>query len=218
MELCHYTLAKSISDGMSDPDTRTNLILHVTHGICSGVSYLHSLGIIHRDITPTNILLKEGPEDLPTVKVADFNTYAVNDKDRREDQTHTADVGQKHYRAKEVRMLMEGTRKAVYGCGADVWSIGAVVYEMATGSIFNDLEDKDFWAGNLFVIDQKLTNNVQDKSLKSFLSKCLQWEPDARRRCFELLQDDFLSRGAERGQSNREDCGVSRISALLQDE
>ena len=60
---------------MLDPDTRTNLILHVTQGICNGVSYLHSVGIIHRDISPTNILLKEGPEDLPTVKVADLLTH-----------------------------------------------------------------------------------------------------------------------------------------------
>ena len=203
---------------MLDPDTRTNLILHVTQGICNGVSYLHSVGIIHRDISPTNILLKEGPEDLPTVKVADFNTYAIHDKDRREDQTHTADVGQRHYRAKEVRMLMGGTRKAVYGCGADVWSIGTVVYEMATGSIFNDLTDKDFWSGNLFVIDEKLNQNVQDNSIKDFLSKCLQWEPSARSRCFELLHDDFLSRGAEGGQSKRDNCGVSRISALSSEE
>ena len=218
MELCQYTLAKSISEGISDPDTRPNFILHVTHGICSGVTYLHSLGIIHRDIAPTNILLKEGPEDLPTVKVADFNTYAVHDKDRREDQTHTADVGQRHYRAKEVRMLMEGTRKAVYGCGADVWSIGTVVYEMATRSIFNDLADKDFWSGNLFVIHEKLSKNVQDDSLKNFLSKCLQWEPSARCRCFELLQDDFLRRGAEGDPGSRDDCGVSRISVLSREE
>ena len=218
MELCQFTLAKLISDGMSDPDTRTNLILHVTHGICSGINYLHSVGIIHRDIAPTNILLKDEPEDLPTVKVADFNTYAIHDKDRREDQTHTADVGQKHYRAKEVRMLMEGTRKAVYGCGADVWSIGTVVYEMVTRSIFNQLTDQDFWSGNLFVINKKLTKNVQDKSLRNFLSKCLQWESSARCRCFELLQDDFLKRGAEGGRSTGDDCGVSRISALSREE
>ena len=60
---------------MLDPDARTNLILHVTQGICNGVSYLHSVGIIHRDISPTNILLKEGPEDMPTVKVADLLTH-----------------------------------------------------------------------------------------------------------------------------------------------
>ena len=114
-------------------------------------------------------------------------------------------------------MLMEGTRKAVYGCGADVWSIGTVVYEMATGSIFNDLTDKDFWSGNLFVIDEKLNQNVQD-NIKDVLSKCLQWEPSARSRCFDLLHDDFLSRGAEGGQSKSDNCGVSRISSLSSEE
>jgi len=40
-----------------------------------GVAYIHSLDIIHRDIKPDNILLKE-KDDLSTVKIVDFGLSA----------------------------------------------------------------------------------------------------------------------------------------------
>ena len=89
-------------------------------------------------------------------------------------------------------MLMKGKRRAVYGCAVDVWSIGAVIYEMATSEKFNDLSEEEFWQGQLFRPEKKLDklNSSQDKALSIFLSKCLRWESSARVRCTELLHHD----------------------------
>ena len=134
-----------------------------------------------------------------------MKVIALHDKKRTEDQSHTADVGQRQYRAKEVRRLMKGKRKAVYGCTADVWSIGAVLYEMATGEKFNQLTEEEFWQGKLFRPDEKLAK-LKDKALSDFLSKCLRWDSSARSRCDELLRDEYMVSRLGSGSIHKRDC------------
>ena len=156
------------------------------------VHHLHTNGIIHRDINPDNILLKteDSLSRFPTVKVADFNVYTYHDVEQRTIMAHTVNIGTFQYMAREVRQMLTEER-TVYGCPADVWSIGTVVYETAMARKFNELTFAQLSKEILFPCDVKLMTDIKDQHLRSFLLKCLQWDPAKRGRCSELMSCEY---------------------------
>ena len=54
--------------------------------------------------------------------------------------------------------------RAKYGCSVDIWSIGAVVYEMHTKKVFMNLNIQQIFRGKLFDEPTKIDNNVRDPS------------------------------------------------------
>lgn len=207
MELCEQTLTQKIEEGHEMPEDQRDFIKHVALGICSGVNHLHTNGIIHRDINPDNILLKDENCRFPAVKVADFNVYTDHDEEQKTTMAHTVNVGTFHYMAKEVRQMLT-EEKTVYGCPADVWSIGAVIYETATKRKFNELTYAQLSKEQLFPCDVKLMTDIKDQQLRSVLLRCLQWDPAKRDRCSELLSCEYLDSAV------KESCKVSSKSEV----
>ncbi|CAN0296528.1 unnamed protein product, partial [Discosporangium mesarthrocarpum] len=88
--------------------------------ILAGLTYLHSRGILHRDLKLSNLLLSQ---DGRRLRISDFG-LAVMLRDGQEER-HTI-CGTPNYMAPEVQD--EG-----YGLSADLWSAGCLVYVMVTG-------------------------------------------------------------------------------------
>ena len=102
-------------------------VLHIARGVLAAVTHAHSRGVIHLDLKPGNILL----EDWDRVQVIDFGCA----KDLTlESITHVgARLGTPNYMAPEQ---YKGTRHDVR---SDVYSIGAILYEMSVGQLpFSD--------------------------------------------------------------------------------
>ena len=95
--------------------------------VAQAVSYLHSLGICHRDVKPANILLKE-PHNRSLLKLVDFGLSKL----LSERQQMSSVVGTPWYIAPEVTAV---TRRPwdSYTVKSDCWSLGVLLYVILSG-------------------------------------------------------------------------------------
>ncbi|KAG7377587.1 hypothetical protein PHYBOEH_000783 [Phytophthora boehmeriae] len=94
--------------------------LNVLRQVATGVAYLHSHSIAHRDLSLENVMLTQGG----VCKIGDFGLST------RTDRLCYERVGKEYYMAPEVV-----TPLAVYDPkAADVWSLGMILFILVTGS------------------------------------------------------------------------------------
>ena len=97
-------------------------ILRIGMQVASGLAAAHAQGLVHRDIKPANILLENGVE---RVKITDFGlARAASDPGLTRSGTI---VGTPNY------MSPEQARGEAVGPRSDLFSLGGVLYAMATG-------------------------------------------------------------------------------------
>ncbi|KAA8491558.1 Myosin light chain kinase A [Porphyridium purpureum] len=98
----------------------------VMFDILSGIKYLHSKRIVHRDLKLKNVLAsnKEMPFNL---KLADFGLSNFVGPTTTRKVVLKSQVGSPHYVAPEV------LRDTVYGPAVDLWSIGVMMHIMLSG-------------------------------------------------------------------------------------
>jgi serine/threonine protein kinase len=103
--------------------------LNLFRGVCDGIAYAHSQGVVHRDLKPDNIFLQANGNPV----VGDFSLCFLLDGSQ-ERATHANEaVGARWYMAPEC----EGGRTLMVGPTADVYSLGKVLYWMLAGRIFS---------------------------------------------------------------------------------
>lgn len=93
--------------------------------ILAGLTAIHDLGLIHRDIKPQNILIAQCQDGKQMLKIADFGLG------RRETSNLTSitpEVQTLLYRAPEMFLSFSQYFDAI-----DIWSVGCVFGEMLRG-------------------------------------------------------------------------------------
>ncbi|HEU4405918.1 MAG TPA: protein kinase [Polyangiaceae bacterium] len=111
----------SLSDRLRAGPLRPDLAAEVAAAVLEALAEAHRLGVLHRDVKPSNVLFDEAG----AAYLADFGAAHVSDTAA----TVTAGlVGSLAYMAPEQRAGRPATRRS------DVYGVGALLYESLTGS------------------------------------------------------------------------------------
>jgi eukaryotic-like serine/threonine-protein kinase len=144
---------------------------------CEALAVAHSHGIIHRDIKPENLFLvqHDGP---PTLKLLDFGISTAALGDRCSTLTGRLMLGTPFYMSPEqVRSSAQADQRS------DIWSLGAVLYELLTGALpFKGETVTELCAAVLETEPtpiQTLRRDVPDE-LCAIVSKCMAKNPADR--------------------------------------
>jgi serine/threonine-protein kinase len=168
----------------------------VLHRLAKGLAASHHVGVVHRDLKPSNIMAVGG-ETLDELKITDFGIAKMAEEELAEaieggDESLTASqtgIGALPYMAPE---MIDSMRNAAHP--ADVWSLGALMFELLTG-------EKPFGSGLRAVpailkgiippLPHSIISNPQFKpsaeDVYGILSSCLQVDPQARPTADQLV-------------------------------
>jgi serine/threonine protein kinase len=115
---------------------RIDDVVEIIFKCAKALHYAHSRGVIHRDIKPSNIMLTQDSD----VRIIDFGIALVADSDI---SSIDGIAGSPSYMSPEQVQSLELSNRS------DLYSLGAVMYELLSGS-------RPFRAGNL----QKLLHQI----------------------------------------------------------
>ncbi len=111
--------------GRQDPQISVDMMLQA----CEGLAEAHQLGIIHRDVKPSNFFITRRPDGSPLLKILDFGIASAPMGVESELTRTQAVIGTPSYMAPEQ---MRSARSA--DPRSDLWAMGVVMYQMVSGS------------------------------------------------------------------------------------
>ncbi|KAF2088840.1 Ssk2-type MAP kinase [Saccharata proteae CBS 121410] len=194
MEYCSGgSLAGLLEHGRIEDET---VIMVYALQMLEGLAYLHDSQVVHRDIKPENILLDHNG----VIKFVDFGAAKVIAKQGKTlaaEHNATRQGRQKSMTGTPMYMspeVIKGEYKGRHGA-VDIWSLGCVILEMATGRRpWASLDNE--WA-IMYNIAQgnppqlPTGDQLSDQGI-DFLKACFERDPSKRVSAAELLQHEWI--------------------------
>ena len=158
--------------------------------LLSGLAYLHSHNIVHRDLKLENILIQEieksktTGEDLFNIKIIDFGTARIFSSKKKPQSI----VGSSYYIAPEVL-------RQHYNKECDLWSVGVILYMFIVGHApFDGCDDEEI-TGNIqkgiYKKDERRWKKAS-KEVKELIQKLLIYNPKKRLTALEALKHPWF--------------------------
>ena len=150
------------------------------------MDYVHQHGVMHRDLKPANVLLTA--EGIP--KITDFGLAKWLDAPSGQQTQSGAVLGTPSYMAPEQAQ----GKPALVGPSADVYALGAILYEMVTGRPPFHAATSQETVQQLLTEEPLPPSRIQPRvprDLETICLKCLQKEPARRYASAGALADDL---------------------------
>lgn len=171
---------KQTCDLFSIPKLSRKAFIDIGWQIISGLNYLHSCGIIHGDLKPSNILYKDN-----NVKICDFSLSRFASLKIPGDKYYTS-----IYRPPELRASNN------LSFASDIWALGCTLYELYYGSSYMTLrEDKYFH----ITIDKEL--NSKDSDIKNLINSMF-YDVDKRPTIKEIMSNNLFAKYSKKSKKN----------------
>lgn len=150
----------------------------------TGLAAAHELGIVHRDVKPSNILLVDDKAGGARVKIVDFGVAKLADSAQSRVLTQVdAVIGTVHYMSPEQAEGGDADHRS------DIYSLGITAYELATGQVPFDGRDMFvIMMGHLQREPTPPSELVADfpPAANAFILRCLAKQPHDR---FDTMQE-----------------------------
>ncbi|KAJ3167589.1 Serine/threonine-protein kinase 24 [Geranomyces variabilis] len=164
---------------------------YVLREVLKGLDYMHSEMRIHRDIKAENILF----DNWGALKLADFG---VAGQIKSPATSRTTFVGTPLYMAPEI------VRGDPYGCAVDIWSVGILAIELATGQPpRSNMHPMDILYATVREDAPILKGPGISATFQDFVKQCLTKDPSQRATARKLLDHPFTQ--SERGPETLKD-------------
>ena len=152
----------------------------IFHQIISGLSYLHYIGIAHRDFKPENILLTN---DNKILKIIDFGLGNMYKKG----QLLKTGCGSPCYIPPE--MIKE---EGYDGAKSDIWSAGIILYLMLCGHLPFYEEDNQLMYDKIIAGQYNIPQSLSEDA-KDIIKKILEVDPKKRLNFEEIKEHPWFN-------------------------
>lgn len=161
--VCGYCKGSTLRNIMdTDPTLLKVSIVQISRQICDAAYHLYKLGLVHRDITPGNIIVDFGScEEKVHTTLIDFDISRTHYGNKDHDTSLFGTVG---YAAPEQYGFEETDFRT------DIYAAGRVILDMLTCCDYPE-ELQDQW--------------------KKVIEKCTEYSPDNRYKSYEIMKRDI---------------------------
>ncbi|XP_054546399.1 serine/threonine-protein kinase PLK4 isoform X2 [Talpa occidentalis] len=181
LEMCHNGEMNRYLKNRKKPFSE-NEARHFMHQITTGLLYLHSHGILHRDLTLSNLLLTRSMN----VKIADFGLATQLQMPH---EKHYTLCGTPNYISPEI-----ATRSA-HGLESDVWSLGCMFYTLLIGRPPFDTDTVKNTLNKVVLADYEMPTFLS-REAKDLIHQLLRRNPADRLSLSSVFDHPFMSRNS----------------------
>jgi eukaryotic-like serine/threonine-protein kinase len=189
----------------SETPMRAARVVHISKQMCRALAAAHDIGIVHRDLKPDNIFLIKRGGDTDFVKVLDFGIAKVGGNASK--LTRAGQVfGTPHY------MSPEQCSGSGVDHRTDIYAIGIIMYEMATGQVPFDADNlMGILTKHLYeeAVPPRQANPELPEGLETVILRCITKNADQRYQTMAEVMADLeqLEAGLEPYASRPEPTG-----------